>query len=578
MSSFLACTNIASGGSWRDNILCRQAGFASCEQLDVLYTFEVSEAQGRGNVVSSLDVSEGAEHLVLNYTGEDLVNLLETTFNFTIKQNDQSLPEVEVVGVSINVPEKTITLDLGETALFDGEGKEILQLNKREGYKWEPSELEITNLAESKCRRDGFAGGFSVEDSGSPCLIKNQKQLQKINDNLDGHYKLINSIDFKPPSSTPIAFTPIGTATAPFTGSIDGNGHTLQNLEISMSSKNDVGFIRASAGTARIERLGMIDVEIAGNNDVGGFVGNAGSIILSQSYLIGSIEGKNHVGGLVGKLDEGTIQNTYTVGNIKTLTNTAGGLIGLYEGGTVRNSYSITDVTGPSVARELGGIMGASSLIQSPPIRSVYWWSNSRQFGAGSNDNNSNNTKDVGEEYHWGELGFISTLLKCPVAPNTRAESDCGAAADDQRLLYIDWNPDNTKIWSFGDNNSYPVLRLRGDGFPSNDTPVVRSADLHELFQSRHLAFSVTRPNFAIGDTLTNITSDFNVPVSINGFSVTWISDNTTVLDIDSNTGNVSVTRPTMNTSVILTANLTTGEGASLVSLTKTFNLTIRAP
>ena len=601
LSSFLACAQISSGGSWRDNIFCRQAGFVSCDQLDVFYTFKVSDAKGRGNSTSSMDVSDGAEHLVFNYVGEDFVNLLETTFNFTIKQNDQSLPKVGVVGVSINAPEKTITLDLG-TALFDGEGKEILQLNNREGYKWEPSELEITNLADSRCRRDGFAGGFSVTDKDSPCLIENQEQLQKINDNdnnLAGHYKLINSIDFQPSSSPIVPFTPIGTAAVPFTGSIDGNGHTFQNLEISMPTESDIGFIRACA-TCRIEKLGMIDVEIEGQNDVGGFVGNSRSLILSQTYLIGTIQGVNDVGGLVGRFEGGTIQDTYTVGNVSTsssMRGIAGGLIGLYRGGTVRNSYSITDVSGSSGATELGGVVGGYASIQQPDLSSVYLWWKSRVFGVGTDDLNSNNIVDVGENNSSRNL-FRNTLLKCPIAPTTEAV-DCGAV-DDQRLLYTAWD---TEIWNFGDDSSYPVLRLKGEGFPAgNDTPVVRTVDSHELLQSHYIAFFATRPNFGPDDSCTNttrdfnipvsrddctnITRDFNVPVSVNGFSIIWSSSDTSILNIDSldtNTGNVTVrnvtvTPQTADIDVTLTATLARGEGASTVSFTKTFNLTVKAP
>ena len=579
LSGFLACANSSSGGNWQDNILCRMAGFKSCDQLDMFYTFEASEAQGRGDVASSMDVSNGAENLVFKYAGQDLVNLLETTVNFTVKQSDLSLPEVKVVNTVVDTQLKTITLDL-EPPLFDGEGPEILQLNNRKGYEWQPSEIEIANLAPSECKRNGFEGGGNGKDRESPCLIETLEQLQKINDNLDRHYRLINSIDFL--STT--TFTPIGTATAPFTGSLDGNGHTLQNLQINMSSENNVGFVRACSG-CRIDRLSIIDVAIEGNQNVGGFVGNTSNegLILNQSYLIGTIQGMKNVGGVVGSLQEGTVQDSYTVGEVITSGETAGGLIGLYNGGTIRNSYSIADVSGPSpMSQELGGIVGVS--IPSGldiDISSVYWLSESRVFAIGSDDLDSDNMKDANETFSTppGDFGFANVLLRCPVEPNTKV-ANCGSK-DDSRSLYTAWNPEHTanpekpRIWSFGDNNSYPVLRLVGNRFPGSDEPV-RSADANEILQSRYIVSFAIRsfaiqPNFTIGDNLDSVTTDFQVEVRpINGFSITWRSSDVAILAVAGE--DVTVTRPVANTDVTLTATLTKGTD----TFTRDFTLTVK--
>ena len=197
-------------------------------------------------------------------------------------------------------------------------------------------------------------------------------------------------------------WTPIGTAANPFNAKFKGNSHSntalgsmasfgvrnakISNLTIS-GELTEVGLFGATSATARIEGVGLVDVNVntttsarnakisalVGNNagritacsvtgkisagagaypDAGGLVGyNGGTIAAAFSratvYMTSSSE--IYVGGLVG-YNGGTITATYSAGAVKGKggSGVVGGLVG-YNVGTINASYSIAPVTSVDV-------------------------------------------------------------------------------------------------------------------------------------------------------------------------------------------------------------------------------------
>jgi len=68
-------------------------------------------------------------------------------------------------------------------------------------------------------------------------------------------------------------FSPIGNGSNKFTGSYDGDGHTISNLYIDRPSTNYIGLFGYIYSGAKIQNLGMVDVDVTGGNYVGGLVG-----------------------------------------------------------------------------------------------------------------------------------------------------------------------------------------------------------------------------------------------------------------------------------------------------------------
>ena len=141
-------------------------------------------------------------------------------------------------------------------------------------------------------------GGTGTESN--PYLISSANDIAKIHNDLDGYYKLTADINM-----SGVAFEPIGNENeGAFTGTIDGAGYTISNLNINLPENKYVGFVGYLEGT--VKNLNLVNVDASGYRYVGGIVGYAenGSLI-TQSELTGTITGNFQVielsvGGIVG--------------------------------------------------------------------------------------------------------------------------------------------------------------------------------------------------------------------------------------------------------------------------------------
>ena len=94
-------------------------------------------------------------------------------------------------------------------------------------------------------------------------------------------------------------WVPIGSRTARFNATFDGDGHIIENLFINRSSTADVGLFGATGTSARILALGLVNVSVTGSSAPGALVGhNQGRI--AAVYASGAVQGTDVVGGLVG--------------------------------------------------------------------------------------------------------------------------------------------------------------------------------------------------------------------------------------------------------------------------------------
>jgi hypothetical protein len=145
-------------------------------------------------------------------------------------------------------------------------------------------------------------------------------------------------------------FSPIGNSTTKFTGSYDGDGHTIDNLYINRSSTDYQGFfgyVQGDVSTTEIQQLGLTNIDITGRNHSGGLVAyNSSNSTISNCYCTGSISGEYQVGGLIGEgYSYTTINNCFSEGSVSG-TYEVGGLIGYHRTyGSINNSYSHSDVT-----------------------------------------------------------------------------------------------------------------------------------------------------------------------------------------------------------------------------------------
>ena len=174
-------------------------------------------------------------------------------------------------------------------------------------------------------------------------------------------------------------WTPIGTYSVTnkvftgkaFSGTFDGNGKTISNLNITSTDKF-VGFFGVTKG-ATIQNLNIENVDITGVSNVAAIVGGgcdnfcyiknchvSGDVEITGNYKVGGIIGGTYaiVEGCSVSSDTGLIKGAYSEPNLEG--DNVGGIIGyLGESG----SYRVTDCDvniDISGVRKVGGIVGST--------------------------------------------------------------------------------------------------------------------------------------------------------------------------------------------------------------------------
>ncbi|MFW6285796.1 MAG: GLUG motif-containing protein [Nanoarchaeota archaeon] len=214
-----------------------------------------------------------------------------------------------------------------------------------------------------------FQGGDGT--IGDPFQISSCTELQNMSSCLSCHYILNNDVDcgdtknWNYNGSVYQGFIPVGNCTGDcfsdgddywFNGSFDGKNKIIDGLFINRSNRDGVGLFGVIRDNS-IKNLGLTNVQISGNNDIGGLVGGNFYGNIDNSYSNGDVNGNNDIGGLVGVNYGGNITNSYSNGNIYG-NNYIGGLVGVNFYGNITNSYSSGDVNGNNDIGGIGGLVG----------------------------------------------------------------------------------------------------------------------------------------------------------------------------------------------------------------------------
>ena len=248
---------------------------------------------------------------------------------------------------------------------------------------------------------DGYAGGSGT--SKDPYLIATAAQLARVAEQVNSgtesgkYYRLANDIYLNDVSSVgswnitaPLnQWTPIGSASSPFSGIFDGADHIIGGIYIS-TTDNYQGLFGMIGKNSSITNIGVeksyikggdfvsglcgysassfsncySGATVDGNKYLGGIVGGAGNpggifggsqISVDNCFNTGKINGTSYVGGILGNADTGVLTKCYNVGAIAG-TNRVGGITGR----TVETHYcwNLGDVTG---ADYTGGILGEAA-------------------------------------------------------------------------------------------------------------------------------------------------------------------------------------------------------------------------
>jgi hypothetical protein len=211
-----------------------------------------------------------------------------------------------------------------------------------------------------------YSGGTGEPDD--PYKIATAEDLMLLGEtyrDYDKHFVLTADIDMDPNLPGRKVFDDAVIGYHYFRGVFNGNGHNILNLTIKGRSSGHLGFFSSIASGAEIRDLGIVDVNIVGENYViGGLVGTNGGDLIN-CYVSGTIRGAgSNIGGMVG-LNYHNIIQSYSTCTVKGKTF-VGGLVG-ENLGHITECYSTSVVSGRSKIGGLAGSNGTTLAIRGGP-------------------------------------------------------------------------------------------------------------------------------------------------------------------------------------------------------------------
>ncbi|AHF91088.1 filamentous hemagglutinin [Opitutaceae bacterium TAV5] len=201
-----------------------------------------------------------------------------------------------------------------------------------------------------------------------------QLQLIGLNsETLAAHYTLVRDLDLSGTGNVSSiwggggGFVPIGSSATPFTGTLDGHGHTISGLVIDRGTESRVGLFGVAGPGSQLLDVGLAGGSVTGHEAVGSLVGLNDGGVITQAYSTGAVSGTgSSVGGLVGYNREGEISQSYATGAVSG-DSAVGGLVGRHEGGSISQSYATGEVSGNEYAGALAGVNDGGA------IDTSYW-------------------------------------------------------------------------------------------------------------------------------------------------------------------------------------------------------------
>ena len=303
-------------------------------------------------------------------------------------------------------------------------------------------------------------------------------------------YELMADLDFATATTSLRNWTVGGN----YSGILEGNGYTIANLSMNVTSGFTIGFISELSGVVR--NLGLVNPSITTSGGRIGIVAGYNYGAINASWVSGGSvtytqpEGVS-IGGLVGVNDLiGAISASYSTASVNIATNidgegAVGGLVGV-NNGRINASYAAGRVTGTTTATTTSPAFGG--LVGDAVFEVVT-----------ENDLNQIVANSVITDSYCTAAGQAAVCIGDPASVD-RPDIPTSTAAQLQTPtgytgIYENWNvdvdgdtfPDNP--WSFGTTSTYPTIRPLAQRIVDHDLDNDNLIDvdtLHKLNAIRH--------------------------------------------------------------------------------------------
>ena len=232
-----------------------------------------------------------------------------------------------------------------------------------------------------------FAALVIGDKSVSEITIANPKSCAKLMNDITVNEGVLDASGNLNSGKPFIEWTPIGNQ-MPYSGTFDGQGHTVSGLYLDNTETAYVGLFGSNCGT--IQNVGVVDSYFNGEDYVGGVCGmnwhdgteGIMSVTITNCYNTGAVNGRRYVGGVCGynKISTGEdgkqalITDCYNTGKVSGYIG-VGGVCGKnypmvddgYSSTSIMNCYNTGAVSGDYY---VGGVCGDNSYdtyIETPP-------------------------------------------------------------------------------------------------------------------------------------------------------------------------------------------------------------------
>lgn len=378
--------------------------------------------------------------------------------------------------------------------------------------QWLPTEAAAADVWDGTTTDTNWTGSGTESD---PYIITTGAQLAGFANSVnsgnkysDEYFKLSNDIDLNNKN-----WTPIGKANFRFSGTFDGDGHTISNLSVDSGDYCGLfGYIDYSTISNLSVSGSVVVVDYSGTVNAGGIVGDAMYSIIENCSNFATITTDSgsrvsYCGGIIGFAYKSTVQYCYNTGSVtassKGSNAYAGGIVGrknsndsneiigcynkgrvtaygvdeAYAGGlcgangsilTVDYSYNVGTVVAEGQTHYTGGIVGGKANTSATITITNSYWLDTCGATADYSDGTANGKKTEGE------------LKSDAVLANLNAGS-------------TEWMKD------IGVNDGYPILVNNHEELPKLELVYVDSANGEDSNTGANASSAVKTMSVAFG-------------------------------------------------------------------------------
>lgn len=290
-----------------------------------------------------------------------------------------------------------------------------------------------------------------------------------------------------------------------FTGTFDGNGHTV-TLNITAKT-NYVGLFKTLAGGAVVKNV-KVDGTVSGTEGVAGIAAQANGATISGCINCAEISAtERHVGGIVGKLRGGTVENCYNTGAIsssRTRPINMGGIAGYVDGGaSVENCYNTGSITGSG--DNTAAVVGWNAAT----VKNCYYLESTYKVGScGNGDYTDPTVSKTDAEMRSGD---IITLLG----------SAFMAKAGDYPAL--SWETPTAAV-SFTIQPENAVLTINGGTYTGSTTVALPAADTPYSYTVSCPGYTTKTGSVTVTDKDNPVATPDSVTVTLEKDAAKWVT------------------------------------------------------